>query len=399
MLDLSDPDAYAQGIPHQVFRELRAGAPVSRQVDRRGRAFWAVVRYHDIVSVLRDPATFSSALGGVLLDDPPAEFLAKLRENMLNRDPPDHTALRKLVNTAFSPRRLAQLEASIAAHCARLVDHALERGECDFATDVAGDLPLHVICEMLGVPAADRRRLYALTERMFGSTITDPALAFQDGMAAAAELRGYADQQRAEKLARPTDDLASELLAARLPDGEHLTAGEFQAFFMLLFNAGSDTTRTTLCYALDLLLDRPAELSAIAATPELVPQAVEEVLRYEPPVIQFRRTTTRDTELAGQTIPAHERVVVFFPSGNRDETVFADPDRFDIDRPRVPHLAFGYGTHFCLGAPLARMESKHLLLTLRPHLSRIERVAPPTYSRTAFIRSVVHQPIRFREPA
>jgi cytochrome P450 len=394
-IDLFDPETYARGMPHDEFRRLRATDPVSAQVDGAGKPCWAVTRYRDVVTVLRTPAVFSAWRGGVLLDDPPPEFLEKLRENMLNRDPPEHTRMRRLVNQVFSARRIAALDRRIADHARALVDAVRERGRCDFAVEIAGEMPLFVICEILGVPADDRRTLHALTARMFGSELTDRAAALRDGMAAAETMRTYATRLAHAKRHAPQDDLASELLAAEL-DGRLLTDGEFQAFFMLLFNAGSDTTRSLLCYGLELLLDRPEALAALREDRSLVPTAIEEVLRYEPPVIQFRRTAIRDTELAGRPIREGDKVVVVFPSANRDETVFDDPDRFDLRRSPNDHLAFGYGTHFCLGAHLARLESAHVLREVLAKLHDLERIAPCVPSRTNFIRSIRHQEIGFR---
>ncbi len=395
MVDLTDPDTYAAGIPHEVFRELRRDAPVSRQTDHRRRPYWAVTRYDDVMTVARKPTVFSSWRGGVLLDDPPPEFLDKLRENMLNRDPPDHTRMRRLVNQAFSPRRIAALEARIAEHARVLVDRALPAGACDFAVDIAGEMPLFVICEILGVPLADRRALYELTARMFGSDIVDPAAALQDGMAAAEQLRAYGAELGRRKVAEPGDDLVTDLLSAEI-DGRKLTDGEFQALFMLLFNAGADTTRSLLCYGLDLLFDRPADLRRLRDDPSLLPTAIEEMLRFEPPVIQFRRTATEAVKLGGAAISDGDRVVVFFPSANRDEAVFPDPDRFDLARSPNHHLSFGHGSHFCLGAPLARLESKHVFREVLTRLDDLERTAPAVPSRTNFIRSIRHQPIRYR---
>lgn len=390
-LDLADPETYSRGVPHQAFRWLRTHDPVSW----RAPGYWAVTRYDDALAVLRAPAVFSSWRGGVLFEDPPPEFLAKLRENMLNRDPPEHTAMRRLVNHAFSPKRLAALGERIAAHARLLVDQVIDRGACDFATEVAGEMPLFVICEILGVPLADRQRLYALTARMFGSDIQDRAAAFRDSMAAAAEMRAYGAALEAEKRARPADDLASDLLDAEL-EGRQLEPGEFQALFMLLFNAGADTTRGLLCYGLEVLLEHPEVLARLRGDLSLLPRAIEEVARYESPVIQFRRTANRDTELGGRRIAEGDKVVVYFPSANRDEAAFADPDRFDIERSPNHHLAFGHGPHFCLGAPLARLESKHVLREVLTRLDELERAQPIETARTAFIRSIRHQPIRFR---
>ncbi|MDX2086425.1 MAG: cytochrome P450 [Kofleriaceae bacterium] len=394
-MDLANPDSYAAGIPYAELARLRREAPVAWQPEVRGRGFWAVTRYHDILTVLKTPAVFSSWRGGALLEDPPPEFLAKLRENMLNRDPPDHTKLRKLVNHVFSPKRIGLLEAKVKSHARELVESVIGRDRCDFATEVAGQLPLFVICEILGVPESDRQRLYALTARMFGSTIADREAALRDGMDAAAEVRAYAAELERARRTAPTDDLASDLLSAEI-DGRRLTEGEFQAFFMLLFNAGSDTTRSLLCFGLQLLLQHPADLARLRADPTLLPGAIEEMLRFEPAVIQFRRTATRDTELAGTRIAEGDKVVVFFPSANRDEHVFTDPDRFDIARAPNPHLAFGHGTHFCLGAPLARMESVYLFRSLLECWREIEPAGALVTSRSNFIRSVHHQPLRIR---
>lgn len=392
MIDLGSPDTYATGIPHEEFRRLRREEPVSWQPEPNGPGFWAITRYDDVLTVLKSPLLFSSYRGGALLDDPPPEFLAKLRENMLNRDPPDHTKLRKLTNHVFSPKRIVLLEQRVIAHARELVDAVIDRRACDFAADVAGKMPLFVICEILGVPVEDRQRLYALTGRMFGSTIEDRVAAMRDGMMAAGEMRAYAAELAVRRTREPSEDLTSDLLAAEI-DGKKLTDGEFQAFFMLLFNAGADTTRSLLCYGLDLLLSHPASLAKLQADPSALPVAIEEMLRYEPAVLHFRRTATQDTEIAGTKIAEGSKVVVFFVSANRDEAVFVEPDRFDITRSPNQHLAFGHGTHFCLGAPLARMESRAVFHEVLSRFASIERTAPITQSRTNFIRSVHHQPI------
>ncbi|MFN0249339.1 MAG: cytochrome P450 [Kofleriaceae bacterium] len=249
-----------------------------------------------------------------------------------------------------------------------------------------------MICEILGVPEGDREYLYALTNRMFSSTSEDREVAIRASIAAANEMRAYA-AQLAMREARG-EDLVSDLLDSEI-DGRKLSDTEFQAFFVLLFNAGADTTRSLLCYGLELLLEHRDALAQIQANPALIPSAVEEMLRYETVVIQFRRTAIETTQLAGVSVSEGDKVVVFFPSANRDESVFADPDRFDITRTPNHHLAFGHGTHFCLGAPLARMEAAHLFRELSSRLDNFERTAPLVTGRTNFVRSVHHQPISF----
>lgn len=390
--DLASPDLYTNGIPHEVFRELRANDPVSW----RPQGFWAVTRYVDAITVLRTPSTYSSWRGSVLLEDPPPEFLDKLRESMMNRDPPDHTWLRRLVNKAtLNPRRIAQLDNRIAQHARALVAAVADAGRCDFARDIAEEMPLFMISEILGVPVEDRRSLYALTVRMFTTEVADPQAAMRDKIAAATALRDYAAQLGRRRQANPTDDLTSELLRAEL-DGRRLTEGEFQAFFMLLFNAGTDTTRSLLCYGLDALLVRPREMARISREPAVLPAAIEELLRYEPPVIQIRRTAMHDVELGGSRIKTGDKVVVFFPSANRDATVFPDPDRFDIERTPNEHISFGFGTHHCLGAPLARLEAKHVFAATFAALEDLEPEGPAVPIRTNFVRGMRHLPIRFR---
>ncbi|HTR51037.1 MAG TPA: cytochrome P450 [Kofleriaceae bacterium] len=392
-IDLADPDTYTHGIPHDVFRQLRADDPISWRPDTIAGSFWAITRHRDAVAVLRDPETYSSWSGSVLLADPPPEFLVKLRESMMNSDPPAHTRLRRMINRALNPRRIERLESRIAEHAAMLVDRVRDRGSCDFAIDIAEEMPLFMICEILGVPIEDRRGLYALTMRMFSTLIQDPDEAMRDKLRAAADMRAYGSKLWQSKLASPTDDLATEL--AQAVEASMLTANEFEALFMLLFNAGTDTTRSLLCYGLDLLLDRPAVVDALRRDAGRIPSAIEEMLRCEPPVIQIRRTATRDAELSGVRIGHGDKVVVFFPSANRDESVFSEPDVFDIDRSPNDHIAFGYGTHHCLGAPLARLEAKHVFIQVLAKLSRLERRAPAVPLRTNFVRGMKSLEIQF----
>lgn len=392
MVNLASPSTYASGFPHAVFRELREKDPVSWQDNPGSRGYWAVTRYRDVVTVLRDPTTFSSWLGGSLINDPPPEFLARLREGMLNRDPPDHTAFRRLVSKAFTPRRVANLEPAIVDHARALLAPLRDGARFDIASDFAGEIPLYVICEILGVPQADRRTLYRLTARMLSNASLDATAAFEDGMLAARDMRAYSAELMRDKRARPGDDLASDLLAAEL-DGRRLTDSEFQAFFQLLFNAGADTTRTLLCLGTNLLLDRPELAGSLRADPSRWPIVIEEMLRFESPTIQFRRTATRDVELAGVRIAQNDKVVAFFPSANRDDAAFLDPDRFDPDRTPNEHVAFGTGVHFCLGAPLARLEAK-LAFTELFASAPFERVSEMLLAPTAFVRSVKRLEVR-----
>ena len=387
VVDLSAPDTYTHGHPHELFRELRNNDPVSWRLDFEGKGYWAITRYHDAMSVVRSPQTYSSWRGSVLMTDPSPEFLSALRLSMLNRDPPDHTWMRRLVNKALNPRRIAALEQRVHDQAHAVIAEVRPKGRCDFAQEVAEELPLFMISEILGVPESDRRALYALTDRMFTDEIMDPAEAMRDKFAAVGEMRRYGAELGAYKRQHPGDDLATELATAEL-DGRTLVGGEFEAFFMMLFNAGTDTTRSLLSYGLDLMLDRPDILDELRREPEKIPAAIEEMLRYISPMIQIRRTANKDVELGGKRIAEGDRVIVFFPSANRDEAKFTDPDRFDLTRTPNDHITFGYGTHFCIGAPLARLEAKHLFTEVLAQLHDLERAAPIVQARTNFIRSI-----------
>jgi cytochrome P450 len=392
--DFADPDTYSDGFPHPVFRDLREHEPVSWRAEKAGRGFWAVTRYHDIVSVLRTPSVFSSWRGGAMLADHPPEFLEKMREGLLSRDPPDHTRLRRLVNKALSPRQIERLDLTVAQHAAELIESIRQRGHCDFATEVGREMPLFMISEILGVPLEDRRALHELTIRALGTEIVDPSAALSDQMAAVIQLRDYGAELRRNKLANPADDLASALVAAEL-DGRRLTEGEFQAFFQLLFNAGTDTTRGLLCHGLELLLAHPEVADRLRRDISLLPGAIEEMLRYESPLLQVRRTAVEGVELAGTQIREGDKVVVFFPSANRDGSVFAAPDRFDIDRTPNDHVAFGFGAHYCLGAPLARLEARHVFREVLAKLRDLERTAPAVRLRSNFVRGLTRLEIRY----
>ena len=386
-VDLSDPDTYLHGVPYEAFRRLRDDEPVSRRTEPNAKTYWAVTRYADVLTVLKNPALFSSARGGSLIGDPPPPMLEKMRDGLLHKDPPDHTRMRRMVNKAFTPRRVQELEDRIEHHARELVDGIVARGRCDFAAEVAGEMPLFVICEILGVPVEDRARLHKLTERMLESPVAGVAASMQDTFLAVQEMRAYGAELGRKKREQPAGDLVSDLVNGE-EEQKKMTAGEFEALFLLLFNAGSDTTKTLLCFAVDYLADHPDLWARLRADARLLPPFIEEMLRYESPVIQFRRTATRETQLGGRTIAEGDKVVLFFPSANRDERVFPDPDRFDPARSPNDHLSFGHGTHFCFGAPLARVEARHVLQQLVRRVGKIERTSPLTLGRSNFVRGV-----------
>jgi cytochrome P450 len=393
MIDLLDLAHYADGPPHALFRRLRAEDPVHWHAERDGPGFWAVTRHADVVRVSRDPATFSSFAGGTMIADAPPAQLAMLRLMMLNMDPPQHTALRLLINRGFTPSAVARLHERIGGLARQIVDAVAARGACDFVVDVAGELPSYVIAELVGIPLADGRRLYQLTERMH--TTAQSADDRADAEAAIIEMMSYSHALRETKRARPGPDIASALLAAEV-DGERLSDVEFDMFFMLLINAGGDTTRNLVAGGMLALIEHPAEWARLRADPTLLPTAIEEMLRWVTPVMHFRRTATRDTVLRGRRIGAGDKVVVFYSSANRDEEVFDAPERFDVARTPNEHLAFGGGgAHFCLGANLARLEIRALFEQVLARLPDLRLAGPVERLRSNFINGPRRMPVTF----
>ncbi|ORB30162.1 cytochrome P450 [Mycolicibacterium parafortuitum] len=387
-VDLTEPDVYLAGMPYDAFRELRHRAPVAWH-PHGDTGFWALTRYDDIYAVSRDSETWSSQATGVFFDVPAPEDAYQLELMMLTMDPPRHTALRALVSRGFTPRHVARLGARTADMAREIVDDALERGECEFVNDVAGALPSYVIAELLGIPTEDGRRLYALTDIMNTRPLHDPEL-----VQAQTEMFEYASALAALKRASPGDDIATALLHAEV-DGQRLTDLEFNLFFLLLINAGGDTTRNLVAAGTLALIDHPEQRLRLTADPSLMPTAIEEMLRWTSPVTVFTRTATRDTEVGGVRMRSGERVAMFYPSANRDEAHFADPDRFDVGRTPNQHLAFGGGgTHFCLGASLARAEAAAIFREILTRTTDIEPIGPVERVRSVLMNGIRSMPVR-----
>ncbi|WP_349270157.1 cytochrome P450 [Mycolicibacterium parafortuitum] len=387
-VDLTEPDVYLAGMPYDAFRELRHRAPVAWH-PHGDTGFWALTRYDDIYAVSRDSETWSSQATGVFFDVPAPEDAYQLELMMLTMDPPRHTALRALVSRGFTPRHVARLSARTADMARAIVDDALERGECEFVNDVAGALPSYVIAELLGIPLEDGRRLYALTDIMNTRPLHDPEL-----VQAQMQMFEYASELAALKRASPGDDIATALLHAEV-DGQRLTDLEFNLFFLLLLNAGGDTTRNLVAAGTLALIEHPEQRRRLTADPSLMPTAIEEMLRWTSPVTVFTRTATRDTEVGGVRMRAGERVAMFYPSANRDEAHFADPDRFDVGRTPNQHLAFGGGgTHFCLGASLARAEAAAIFSEILTRTTDIEPIGPAERVRSVLMNGIRSMPVR-----
>jgi cytochrome P450 len=393
-IDLVSPAAFAGGHPWEQYAWLRSYAPVFRHPYRDGEDFWALTKHEDIRMVSRQPRLFSSYAKGTMVGDPDDMALIASRQMMLNMDPPQHDRFKLLVSRAFTPKNAELLRDRIDELAREIVDDVVERGECDLVADVAGRLPSGLIAELMGIPRADGEHLYELTELMHTN---DDAVAPPERRAAAMiEMLNYADDVSRAKREDPGDDIASTLVQAEI-DGDRLTDAELNWFFLLLVNAGGDTTRNLVAAGVQLLFDNPDERARLQADLDtLLPTAVDEMLRCTSPVAHFRRTAMEDTVIRGQPIAAGDKIMVFYGSGNRDEDVFSDPDRFDVGRNPNPHMAFGGGgPHLCLGMHVARIEIAALLRELLTRCPDLAPAGEPERMASSFIAGVRHMPVTF----
>jgi cholest-4-en-3-one 26-monooxygenase len=391
-----DPATFANGFPHETFRALRADDPVSHHDHPTWkRGYWVVARHADVQRVSRDSATFSNAPHPFIDAEIEEDGDGGMSDLLISQDPPIHTKLRKLINKGFTPRRVAQLEDRVRARVDGIVDGLAQTDACDLVNDIALWLPLHVIADLVGVPEEDRAQVFRWTELTFGF---DESVTSEARAEAATAMFMYADGLCEQRRNEPRDDLLSVLITAEI-DGESLTQMQIDLFFMLLQNAGSETTRNLITTGMLVLLERPDQLRLLRDDLSLVPVAVEELLRWVSPVMQFTRRATKDTEIAGREISAGERVVLVYPSANRDERAFAEPDRLDVTRSPNDHVAFGAGgPHFCLGANLARFEARIMFEALLTRFEGLDTAAPvATLPRvhSNLIDGYAHVPIKW----
>lgn len=404
-LDLFDVDNFADGFPHEYFAMLRREQPVSWQPAPTGAkadgpmpvedGFFAITKHADVVEVSRRPDVFSSEIGGTNIHDPKKDDLDQLRQIMINMDPPRHAKYRRLVARTFTPRAVAEIEPSIREHSKRVVDAVAADGSCEFVTQLASELPLILICEFLGFPQEDRGKVFDWSNRMIGFDDPEMTDGAEDRTAASMELYLYANEIAAQKRANPDGTLVSKLINGDV-EGVALTEHEFNSFVLLLAVAGNETTRNATSHGMRLLDENPEQHEILRSDLERhLPGFVEEILRYSPSVIHFRRTTARETELRGVKMAKGTKVAMFYSSANRDEDVFENPDVFDISRDPNPHLAFGVGEHFCLGASLARMQLRCIFREIVTRLPDIELAAPLRRMRGNFIDGVKEMPVRY----
>ena len=398
-VDLSEADEFESGPPHEIFRRLRAEPGLHRNRSREEADFWSVVRYDDINAVVKDPETFSSARPIAFMHDEKSILpIEVLQGMMINMDPPAHSRYRKLVQRAFTPAAMAGFEPQLQALCTRLVDDVIERGECDFVDEIAVVLPLAAITSVLGIEDPDIRQLYQWTNVLIGAQ--DPTLrADQDVlMQTLGEIGMYTAELVQSRTTNPRDDLMSRIIHAEI-DGERLEFHELVSVFILLFGAGNETSRNSLSIGWHALMEHPEQLGKLASDPDLglLDNTIEEILRYVSPLMDFRRTATRDTEIAGQPIAEGDKVVMWYCSGNRDERVYEDPDTLDITRDfsTTPHLSFGGGIHKCLGQHLAKLELRLMLAELIKRVPEMEPAGEIGVLRSNLFYGYTSMPVTF----
>jgi cholest-4-en-3-one 26-monooxygenase len=408
--DFTDPDVNWSAVPHAQFRDLRRTAPVA-WVEQKpgsydgftpesGSGYWALTRHAEVAAVSKDGKHFSNAENGAIIRFPEGmerEMVEMQRVMILNQDPPEHTAMRHIVSRAFTPRSIAQLEQIMRDRAHRIVSEAVERGTGDFVEEVAAELPLQAIADLLGVPQEDRKKLFTWSNQMLANE--DPDYATEDPQQASMEVLMYAMAMAADRKAAPRDDIVTRLLEADLNDpsgaGRGLTDDEFGYFVIILAVAGNETTRNAISHGMNAFLDNPDQWDLWKRErPETM---VDEVVRWATPVTVFQRTALADVEVGGVPVRKGQRVGLFYASANFDESVFDDPFRFDILRDPNPHVGFGgHGAHYCLGANLARQEIRLIFDALADHAPDITKVAEPRRLRHGWINGIKELQVAYK---
>jgi cholest-4-en-3-one 26-monooxygenase len=398
--DFTDPDLCTQRLPVAELAELRRTAPVWWSAQPRwssgfdDEGYWVVTRHADVMAVSRDSSLFSSWDNTALIHQRPGAGDGGVdgqRLILLNIDPPQHTKLRGIVARGFTPRAIGSLREALTARAERIVAEALADGTGDFVTDVACELPLQAIAELLGIPQEDRRKIFDWSNQMVGSDDPDYA---GDAMGAATGLLSYSMTLAEDRRGCPRDDIVTKLVHAQV-DGGELSADEFGFFVLLLAVAGNETTRNAISHGMAALLDHPDQWELYRARrPDTAP---DEIVRWSTPVTVFQRTARADTTLGGQPIKAGQRLGLFYRSANFDEDVFDQPERFDILRSPNPHLGFGgNGAHFCLGANLARLEIELMFNAIADGMPSIKRAGDAERLRSGWLNGIKRLPVTYR---
>lgn len=394
-IDLSSHDAFVERVPHEWFRTLRREDPVHFNPEPDGPGFYAVTRYADIREVHRNFIVYSSEIGGTSLEDLEPDQI-EARKSMIDTDPPRHTELRKLIARRFTSRAVMVWEEAVRTVCDRVLSAALPKGEFDFVEEISSEIPMQVFAEILGVPQKERRHVVEMGDRILGNQDPEYAQPVDEAnrllpfsSPVAQEMFEFGRKLAEARRENPGGDIISLLVDA------DLTPREFDVYFVLLATAGNETTRHTITHGLLALLEFPDQLERLREDPSLLPTAADEMLRWATAVHYFRRTTTRDTVLAGTEIPAGAKVTTWLSSGNRDEEVFENPDAFDVGRTPNKHLAFGPGgIHHCLGAHLARLEVRIAFEEMLRRTRGFELTGPPERLRSNFFNGIKRLPVR-----
>lgn len=396
--DLGNANTYADGFPYEAVAVLRRDDPVAWCPEpananfEGGPGFWFVTRHADVIEASKRPDVFSSNVGGTAVRNLNPQDLAATQQMLLNIDPPEHSQIRKIISRAFTPRTVQGMFESIDAHAERVIADLGEGGDFDLVPRFSAEMPLLVLADLLGMRSDDRHLLFDWTNRMVG--FDDPAAGDRSSYVSAfMELFAFARKLTEEKREAPTDDVWSMIVAAEV-DGERLSDDDLDRFFQILVIAGNETTRNLLNGFVLTMSEHPDQMALLRREPDLLEGAIEEVLRWHPPIMQFRRTAVADCELGGQQIRAGDKVVLSYAAANRDPAVFDQPDRFDITRSPNPHLAFGTGQHFCLGNAVARLEAKVLLSKLLDRFDSIEVTGPPVRLLSNFVNGITELPVR-----
>jgi cytochrome P450 len=400
--NMLDPDTYKDGMPYQALREIREAGPVVRMEDPiTGVPYWLVTRIKDIDEVSKNPRLFSSAARSAFPMEMD-EFTVEMQQNtIINMDPPRHQKVRRIVRNAFTPKRVDSYEANFRKHAKAIVDAVASRGECEFVEEVAAELPLIAILDLLGVPLEDRKQFFDWTNTMIFADDPDMSTSEEEAQLAAMEVIGYAMQLAARHRENPMDNITGALLDAEL-DGEPVSEDMFGWMFILILVGGNESTRTVIAQGMRLLMEHPDQLQYLVDNPDKIPNAVEEMLRYNTAFIAMRRTATEDCELGGQQIRKGDKIVLHYHTANHDEEVFGeDAMEFDVTRAeRMPDLynqlrSFGIGQHFCIGTHLARLELRVMFEEIIPRLRNPRFAAPPKYVRSYFVNAMKEMQITF----
>ena len=400
--NLLDPDTYAHGMPYQMLKDMRETGPVLRMEDPlSGVPYWVVTRIAELDYVSKNPALFSSAEKSAFPMEADESMVEMHQNTIINMDPPRHQKVRRVVRNAFTPKRVESYEPKFREHARKIVDNVIARGECEFVEEVAAELPLIAILELLGVPLEDRKKFFDWTNTMIFADDPDMITSEEEGMLASLEVIQYAMTIAARHREEPMDNITGALLDAEI-DGEPMSEDMFAWMFILILVGGNESTRTVIAQGMRLLMENPDQLQYLVDNPDKIGDACEEILRYNTAFISMRRTAMEDLELGGQQISKGDKIILHYHMVNHDEHVFGeDAMTFDVRRAeRMPDLynqlrSFGFGQHFCIGSHLARLELRIMMEEIITRLRNPQFDGEPQFARSLFVNAMKEMKITF----